>query len=396
MVGLSTQKVLHTDRYLLPLLWVGQVGLVLLLAFFNPNHFTTIDSGYYLTSAQYLLDGQGHVYEEGGQLVWNGIFPMGYPLGIAVVAFLTQLPVLWASKLVNVLASAGLLFFVQQKWGVHKALLMGALLLLGPFVKLWAHTWSEPLFLTLLFFWVYHFFADNRSFPVTLALGLALMLVRYAGLFIVPLSAGMALYWLFTHQRRRGYQSLALSLLWALGFGGYLWLNYQQSGQWYGGDRLSGSESVGQVLLLFGKGLLNELFLLRDATFESGDVLFWMGAVIQVVLVGLMAKEVAKQKHPEPRDASSPVHYYWLTAVGYLVFLFALRLVSPFDPPGYRLLSPFTFLLLWGCMVNQSNENQYKLLRLHWLALLIIIASWLHLLPQTDVATKLYRVWGEW
>ncbi|WP_247237269.1 hypothetical protein [Telluribacter sp. SYSU D00476] len=392
MVGLFAQKVLPANRYLLPLLWVGQVGLVLLLALFNPNHFTTIDSGYYLASAQYLLDGQGHVYEEGGRLVWNGIFPLGYPLCIAIVAFLTQLPVLWASKLVNVLASAGLLLIVQRKWGVNKALLMGALLLLGPFVKLWAHTWSEPLFLTLLFFWVYYFFSDDRSIIIVLALGLALMLVRYAGLFIVPLSAGMALYWYLTHQRQRGLQAAALSLLWALGFSGYLWLNYQQSGDWYGGDRISGSEPTGQVLLLFGKGLFNELFLLRDATFESSDALFWLGAVIQVLLVWLMVKEVAKQKSPIPRDASSPVHYYWLTAGAYLLFLFVLRLISPFDPPGYRLLSPFTFLLIWGCMVSVAPYLSVG--KAKWLALALLLASWLHLLPQADVVGKLSKALG--
>lgn len=393
MVGLPAQKVLPANRYLLPLLWVGQVGLVLLLALFNPNHFTTIDSGYYLASAQYLLDGQGYVYKEGERLVWNGIFPLGYPLCIALVAFLTQLPVLWASKLVNLLASAGLLLFVQRRWGVNKALLMGALLLLGPFVKLWAHTWSEPLFLTLLFLWTYYFFSDTNRFLILLVLGLALMLVRYAGLFIVTLSAGMALYWFFTAQRQRGLQTAALSLLWALGFGGYLWLNYQLSGDWYGGDRLSGSETVGQVLLLFGKGLLNELFLLRDATFESGDVLFWLGVVIQVVLVGLMVKEVAKQKLTIPRDASSPA-YYWLTAGAYLLFLLVLRLISPFDPPGYRLLSPFTFLVLWGCMIRVAPYLSVG--KVKWLALALLLASWLHLLPQTDVVGKLYGVWREW
>ena len=394
MVGLPAQKVLPANRYLLPLLWGGQVGLVLLLALFNPNHFTTIDSGYYLASAQYLLDGQGYVYEEDGRLVWNGIFPLGYPLCIALVAFLTQLPVLWASKLVNLLASAGLLLFVQRRWGVNKALLMGALLLLGPFVKLWAHTWSEPLFLTLLFLWTYYFFADRQRFWLVLVPGLLLMLVRYAGLFIVPLSAGMALYRLFTAQRQRGLQAAALSLLWAMGFGGYLWLNYQLSGDWYGGDRLSGSESVGQVLLLFGKGLLNELFLLRDATFESGDVLFWLGAVIQVVLVGLMMNAVAKQKSSIPQDTFPLVHYYWLTAGAYLLFLLVLRLISPFDPPGYRLLSPFTFLVLWGYMIRVVPYLSVG--KVKWLALALLLASWLHLLPQTDVVAKLYGVWREW
>lgn len=383
-----------TGRFTLLLLWLGQLGLVGVLALFNPNHFTTIDSGYYLTSAQYLLSGQGYVYEEGDRLVWNGIFPLGYPALIAATSFLTQLPVLWASKVLNLLASAGLLCFIQRKHGPKKALLMGGLLLLGPFVKLWAHTWSEPLFLTLLFVWIYYFFSEGTHFLLTLALGLALLLVRYAGLFIVPLAAAMALFWLLKNQRQKAVYAALMAFLWTLGFIGYLWLNQVQSGEWYGGDRLSGGEAAGQVLLLFAQGLINELFLLRDTTFESGDVLFWLGAILQLVLVRLMGKVISGKGTFHQTDRPEQVPYFWLTAVAYLLFLFVLRLISPFDAPGYRLLSPFTFLVLWGVLIRMAPYISIK--RIKYLALALLLASWLHLLPQTDVMAKLHGVWGQW
>ena len=66
-------------------LWLIQSTLVLALAWINPNHFTTIDSGYYLAAAQNLLDGRGYVVREEGRLVWNGTFPLGYPVAIALV-----------------------------------------------------------------------------------------------------------------------------------------------------------------------------------------------------------------------------------------------------------------------------------------------------------------------
>jgi hypothetical protein len=383
-------------KYSVPALWLAQASLVLLLAWANPNHFTTIDSGYYLASAQYLLEGRGYLMQEAnGQLVWNGTFPPGYPALIALVALLTQLPVLWASKILNLLAAAGLLVFIFRKSGKRPALLMGALLLLGPFVKLWAHTWSEPLFLVLLLVWVYSFFQEPAPFGTTLLLGLSLMGVRYAGVFIVPLAGTAALYWIFKKNNPQAQRAAGLGTLWALSFAGYLWLNYQLSGEWSGGDRLSGRDSLGQVVLLFGKGLLNEVFLLRDATFESGDVLFWLGAGLQLGLMALLGRQLTRAGTLPPDESTHLLlPPLWLTASTYLLFLFGLRLFSPFDAPGYRLLSPCTFLFLWGVLLRLAPY--LSITRIKYLALALLLASWLHLLPQTDVVAKLDGIWKKW
>ncbi|GAB2790706.1 hypothetical protein GCM10027275_39550 [Rhabdobacter roseus] len=373
-------------------LWLVQSALVLALAGINPNHFTTIDSGYYLAAAQNLLDGRGYVVLEEGRLVWNGTFPLGYPAAIALVSLLTTLPVLWASKVLNLLASGYFLYFLGNTLGTRRALVTGSVLLLGPFLKLWAHTWSEPLFLVVLFVWVRYFFAENRRWPGTFLLGLALMLVRYVGVFIVPLAVGAALYWNWKEQFHRAGRAAALSLGWALSFGAYLGLNYLQSGFWYGGDRFTEPNPAGQVLILLGQGLLNELFLFRDTDFQQLDVLFLLGVLIQVLLgtwLYLKRKDLPRLQRPR----SAPTTYAWLTAAGYLLFLLVLRLLSPFDAPGYRLLSPFTFLILWG-VLYQLTESTSRLRSLRWLGLLIILASWLHLLPQTDLAAKLSGLWG--
>ena len=368
------------------LIWLLQCGLVLAIVFLNPNHFTTIDSGYYLESATHLLRGEGYTYTEGGQLVWNGVFPPGYPATISLVSLLTGLSVLWASKVVNLVAG-GIFLFLVNHWFGDRAVRIGCVLLLGQFVKLWAHTWSEPLFLVILFSWAYLFFNSQRVWLIFI-LGILLILVRYAGVFIIPLSLVVA----FLDIRRKEYPNAKsralLGLGWLVGFLSYLYLNHSLSGHWFGGERFGHQETFVHNLSLFAKGLLNELFLFRDTDFLYPDSLFIVGASLQMLLFVYAAKTVKVSS----TFAQKPTSYLFLTAGSYLVFLFLIRSLSPFDPPGYRLLSPFSFLAIIGLLflITPRLKNPGTFYRL---GVVLLFASWLHLLPQADLEAKLAPVW---
>ncbi|MPR33312.1 hypothetical protein [Salmonirosea aquatica] len=369
------------------LIWLGQGTLVLLMAYFNPNHFTTIDSGYYLESAMHLLRGEGHTYLVNGRLVWNGIFPVGYPAAIALVSLLSGLSPLWASKVVNLLASTVFLYLLRHWFGERKALVTGILLLLGQFVKLWAHTWSEPLFLVLLFSWAYLFFNSPKSYILIFLVGTLLMLVRYAGIFIIPLAGILAVVDFWEMQRVQAQSRLLLALGWALVMGGYFYYNFSQSGDWYGGARFEENLPFLQSMVQFAQGTLNEFFLFRDTDFTHFDLLFAAGLVLQVALTLLF---FAGYKAPVLTPFSS-VRFAWLTAFAYLIFLFTIRLFSPFDAPGYRLLSPFSFLFFWG-ILYRVPDNTFSCKRA-FIGGVAVIASWLHLLPQTNLESKLKPLW---
>lgn len=376
-------------RKALPLycIWLIQSVLVGLLVYLNPNHFTTIDSGFYLESAASLLDGKGLTYTEGEERIWNGFFPLGYPASIALVALGTGVSVLWASKVVNLLASAVFLFLLQRWFGVRQAAFTGSLLLMGQFVKLWAHTWSEPLFLVLLFAWSYQFFKFPQRYVVIFLLGIALLLVRYAGIFIIPLSFLVAAYDYSKNNSTQARLRLGYGLIWALGFGAYLLLNYSQSGEWYGGARFEASEPIPESILSFTKGLLNEAFLFRDTGFGGWDILFAIGLAIQLGMLGIWIRN-----RNQISFAQTPViRLAWTTAIGYLIFLFLIRLFSPFDAPGYRLLSPFSFLFFWGILMGVHTLIDTPKGRLTWGG--IILVSWLHLLPQSNLESKLKPIW---
>ncbi|TDB64140.1 hypothetical protein [Arundinibacter roseus] len=366
----------------LVVLWLVQVSFVLFLTAINPNHFTTIDSGFYLQSASMLLQGKGYTYLDQGQLIWNGIFPMGYSAAIAAVSWLSGLPVLWASKAVNLLASGTFLGLLYRWFGTRRAVFSGLILLLGPFLKLWAHTWSEPLFLVLLFGWAYLFFNHPSHYLPLFFLGLSLILVRYAGLFIISLSGLMAIQDFRQMRVNVGKIRLGLTLIWLVFFGSYLVLNFQKSGLWFGGERFSGDVPLSDTFLLFGKGLLNELLLARDSDFTSPDLLFWLALLAQILLFSILINQW-RATHFWPK----PPQFVSIPAFFYLIFLLILRLISPFDAPGFRLLSPLSFLVYWGIMFKLESFNFTK--TSSWAAIGLLLLSWLHILPQTNLNTKL-------
>lgn len=375
-------------NYLLLILWLIHSGLVLFLAYINPNHYTTIDSQYYLQSADNMLAGQGYTIREGNEYQWNGTFPIGYPAVISFVSFFTKINVLWSSKLVNIAASGIWLFFLNQEFGRRKSVVLGSVLFLGSFLKLWAHTWSEPLFLVVLFCWVYHFNYLTNSPNVqksriiyVLILGLLLMLVRYAGIFIIPVALGYAVFWIYKKEKNKSLLFGLLAFFWSLGFVCYLYLNQYQSGEWYGGDRFKRRISIVENISAFSKGLLNELFLNQNTDFQSFDLLFLTGITFQIFIVLLLRKQWINKI-----VISKWAVTCWIIAGFYLVFLFTLRILSHFDEPGYRLLSPFTFLVLYSLLHSVPEEKLTG--RLKNLLIVFIVFSWMEIIPKNGSEKK--------
>lgn len=376
-------------RYKYLLVWILQSAVVITLVVLNPNHYTTPDSAYYLQSAQSLLDGDGYTIRENGQQVWNGTFPIGYPLLIAVISWISQLPVLWSSKIANLLCSALLILLFRKWYGGEKGLFFSCILLLGPFLKLWAHTWSEPLFLLVLCILTRLLLNPDSSFSYTLFAGIALILIRYAGVFIIPMALTYGIYLLYRNQASRAYKLGALSAIWFVAFLCYLGVNSWQSGAWYGGSRFSHPESFSFVARLFGRGLINELLLVRDWGIGETDALFWTGIAAQVTILLWILKSIKKQD--DNHIIGSKAVPTFCLAISYLLFLFSLRLISPFDPPGYRLLAPFTFLTLQS--VLHLGNSTLTLQRLGLPVALLIAFSWLDLIPQHGLHQKLRDRW---
>lgn len=382
----------RNPNYYLILLWTFHSILILLLVYINPNHYTTTDSQYYLESARNILQGHGYSILEKNGFQWNGTFPAGYSLIIAIVSFFTKTDVLWASKIVNI-GISGIWFFLLNLWfGRNKSVLIGCILLLGSFLKLWAHTWSEPLFLVILFCWTYYSYqlANSSELSISrltslLLLGFLLILARYAGIFIIPLSIICSVYYFQKKEKNKSLAASFLSVVWSAGFVFYLFLNYQNSGELYGGARFDENIGIGENIVSFAKGLINEISIFGNFTFHSFEVLSIFGITFQILLTALIIKELGSKF-----VITNWVKHNFIIAFFYLIFLFIIRIFSHFDESGYRLLSPFTFLVLSGLVCGIPDEQ--ITMRLKNLLIVFVVLSWVEIIPKDRLKEKVSNI----
>jgi len=385
-------------------------GLILSLCALNPTHFTSVDSGYYLQSATNLLSGRGYVITEGNRPVWNGIFPIGYSALIALFSFLTTLPVLWASKLVNLVAVGLSAFAWMHRLGTTRTVWILSIWWLGGFLKILASTWSETVFLVILAEWVwclFRFLPDPTGWHLTrlFLVSCALFLVRYVGGYVAVLTGLLVgIGWLNRAQLQQTirltigewglHRLMVCSLAVMTGIRAYFHLNNYLSGSLFGGNRFLPTESAIVLTQLFGRSIINELLLIRDFVPSQSAVLAWAGLGVQTFLsVGLY---IRWRYYTRVSESTPPINalsrLFLLVGATYLLALFAIRIVSPFSGPNLRLMAPATFCLLTALLLWVSASAQLRqLVRPIWT--LLIVFSWLQLLPQADLSRKLQHIW---
>ncbi|QJD79228.1 hypothetical protein [Spirosoma rhododendri] len=385
-------------------------GLTLGLCALNPNRFTSIDSGYYLQSATNLLNGKGYVINEGNRVVWNGIFPIGYSALVALLSFLTTLPVLWASKLVNLLAVSLSAFAWMHRIGTTRTIWTLSVWWLGSFLKILASTWSETVFLVILAEWVwclFRFLPDPTSWHLTrlFLVSCALFLVRYVGGYVIVLTGLLVgVGWL---NRARLQQTVRLTIgEWGLhrlmicslavmsGIRAYFQLNNHMAGSLFGGERFLPTESALVLTQLFGRSLLNEVLFIRDFVPGQSAVLAWAGLGLQTILMaGLYTRWRSFTRELESRPPINALsRLFLIVGITYLLALFAIRTISPFSGPNLRLMAPATFCLLTAALLWVSaSAHLRQIVRPIWA--LLIVCSWLQLLPQANLSRKLRHIW---
>lgn len=392
---------------------------LLTLILINPTHFTSVDSGYYLQSAANLIGGRGYIIEEDGRWVWNSTFPIGYSAFIAAGAGLTGLPVLWASKLINLMAvmlSAGLWL---RRVGTVRTMWLVSIWWMGGFLRILAYTWSETVFLVLLAEWVWVMSGLLQSATLRRAmwlvlLSLGLFTVRYVGGFVIGFMALLSIAIYLIPSRTESFLGIPvrprtagllviISGICLTGIGAYGWLNHQMSGSLWGSERFLPTESMPSLILLFGQSIGNELLVIRDFLPNGDNGPAWVGVVIQLIWLLLLRRRLFPEmsikqtltlgQSPNSVSVSTLSRLFVLVGGVYVIVLFGLRIVSPFMGPNARLMAPATFCVLMAMLlwVGTTPTEWQRKLRPYWLVLLV--CSWLQLLPQVNFSAKMERVW---
>lgn len=385
-------------------LWLLVAALIALLTAINPTHYVSTDSQYYLSMAGWLvgLNGAQYGHHTAG---WITDFPVGYPLLIGVMARLTGLSLLMASKLVNSLAIGAFLWLWQRRVGAVSVLWMGSVFLLGGFLRIITYTWSECVFLVVVLegFWSVRALIGAPTDPKPYAfarlgvIGLCLFTLRYAGSFFV-VAYGL---WVLTTYRRsnwpiirhRSKAGLLVGLFVTAYIAGTFYLNRRLSNQPLGTERFyeTGETSWGKAYRLL-LAPANELLLLRDHVPDQPATLVWLGLLLQIGLLTWLWRIVRPRREtvlsPSIREKQLLSVWLWASAT-YLTGLFTMRWFSPFPGPDARLMAPVTLPLLMGTALWVSRWPNLTLRRqvARWW-IIFLLASWLQLLPQADLVEK--------
>ncbi|GAA0486983.1 hypothetical protein GCM10008986_10520 [Salinibacillus aidingensis] len=125
---------------------------ILSQSYLNQDGYVSSDSAHYLQMALNLLHGNGMTTPSYVPDIstYFATWPVGYPVLIAGISFLTGISVFWASKLVN-LIMLGLSFVLIKRLFKARAPVVVMIFFISTFTVDFSYTWSEvPFFFGMI------------------------------------------------------------------------------------------------------------------------------------------------------------------------------------------------------------------------------------------------------
>ncbi len=351
------------------------------------------DSDFYIRAADNYLHGKGFLapatypFDENTPQSHLAIWPVGYPAMIVTVSYITGLDTFVSSKLVNVIF-LGFIFILLYYWYGKYSLLPACYFCSFGKLEVFSYTWSEGVFLFFLLWLLYlldRILAEKNSYLHIILLIFCLVgitLLRYAGL-IYFFYITILIFIFFVQKRynlvRRLTFIIAIS---SLPVFGYLLYNYSLTGGFFGGQTriFPEIESWSFFLRGFLNSFLNEFLMARNF-YRSWDSLF----VLMFFLQLLVCYYVFRMRDHLKRYSFQSTNNLVLVSSGlfYLVFIFVLRRMSPFDTFDYRILAPFSTPVFISLLGNLRPINeQYKINGLNIVIVSFFLLSLLINLPK--------------
>lgn len=343
-------------------------GCIALLTYAIKNGGVSHDGSYYLRLAK-SLSTELKVFQTGFDEKGDGtsqyfpaMRPIGYPLAIALVSWLSQLPVAISAKLLAV-GCGGFVFSLFYGLYGLPGLALSTLLLTSLCLELYFSVLSGSLFTTLLVAWVYLL---NKSFTAsfswysiagTALVGASIFATRYVGVVILPVLAVLVVYNPALQKIRFNTKQASLLMTTCLIVGGYLIMNYQLAGYFLPDHPFQNSSLLWLVGDFFFE-LVNSLNLLFSILYRGWDLrLLALGSalILQVSIFLFWTKRMKPSLNrigkPEPLTQIT-----WLTATLYLVMLLVIYVIK-FYTLSYRFMVPAIVLIGWG-IFNQLYATQ--------------------------------------
>ncbi|MFD3000000.1 hypothetical protein ACFS7Z_06485 [Pontibacter toksunensis] len=349
---------------LLLLLYIFYCAAIVLRVSVEGTGYLSPDSEYYLEAARSLKAGEGFFIRDlyglhsrrTGSIAYFSAWPIGYPTLVALVSLTSGLKLFWASKFINLLF-AGLGFLLMRHINRQYAFVLASVYGAFTIIEMYSYTWSECVFMfgCLCFVVLLHeVYISGKVVLVyaLLATAIFMFLIRYIGFFSGGLILLLALLtWLDDRKSVSRHLLIAfgLNLLFVCI---YVLHNYYVAGYNTDAQRLTENmERPAEVFFMAIKGLVIELFIIRKYYLNgSPGILTVATAVLQFSVIGYIWKLLRAESNRVTGaiKCNTLSHIAILVAFAYLLVLVYLRTISQFDSLDYRLLSPFTFIMLFA------------------------------------------------
>jgi len=341
--------------------------------------YTSPDSHFYLRATENYLNDKGFVipseypFNDDSPESFMAIWTVGYPSYIVLICKLTGLSAFWASKITNFVFLAFIFILLHRWYGINSLFPALYFCSFGK-LEIYSYTWSEGVFLFFLLWFLFLLEKilkdDISSFRYILLIFslISLVWIRYAGLIYFFYSTIIFLI-LVKQQKYQYAKYLFVTLLISSSLVMiYLSYNYYHTGGFFGGQPriFPETESWINYLALFIKGFLNELFIIRYF-YGKLDILFFILLFIQLSVIYFIFSTCTI-------DYAGLAKNKLLISSGlfYLIFLFILRKLSPFDAFDYRVLAPFSTPIYIAVLAHLQTIIRYKKLKITLISFFIL------------------------
>jgi len=356
-------------------------------SFFSANGYLSPDSTRYLALAQNLIEGNGFsvssVSLDGNDREYFAIWPLGYPVLIAMLAKVSGLSVFISSKIINLIFIALSLWIIRKMFKVDSHV-FGCVLLFGAFLQLFSHSWSEVPFifgLLWLCFSLNGYLNGTLKYSLIhlLFAGVLIFLSRYIGAFSFVV-VGLVALWQLKQRRLANFVHLSLvSLVGFIFVVSYLYNNVLETGWVTGKQRIPSFETNLQLAVMVVKAFSQELVVLSG---HNKTTFFWMlviqMSVIAVVWFNIKPSTILSNNNysVDEKKGRNLQFVLFLVGVTYLVAIVLSRWFTQFDYLNYRLLAPGTLLLLLAMILKIQRSNSVLLyLRVRRIVFLLAFIS---------------------
>jgi hypothetical protein len=349
---------------LVPILIGTVVVIKIILDAYIFGNWISSDSISYLRAANSILEGSWFRWntEAGYSEGYFSVWPIGYPLLIALISWFSGFEVYLSSKILSIILTFSFLFIAKKLFGTHITII-GFMILNESFLNIFRYTWSEQPFiigmmLLLLLLVKFNYSDKFKAFHYFIYFTfviISLFSFRYVGIFSLAVLGlnGMYYFYRFITEKTKDdlvkFLVLVISGITSIIFIlSYLYYNLLNTGHLTGVERIPAPESFVYLFLMLVYRLLIEiqnsfLFFRVDHGLIIVFVVFVIGLIIpNISKLFILLKRI---NISDPRIYSSIQSF--LIGIFYLIAIVSLRFISRFDSFNYRLIYPgFLFIML--------------------------------------------------